>query len=175
MKRNMSPQARSRFKIAGGVLAFIVITTLLASATSRKHIGAIDHPTLGRISGAYVYPSERIPPDIEVCAEDFYTQQFVGCTNSRINSDQFITGIGYEMYLPAGNYAVYAKKADGERAYYNGYIATYRSFNKWLDYDTEACTELYRKMVVSVETSRETVNVDAGDWHYKQNCGIDQL
>ena len=78
-----------------------------ATATEAK-------PATGKIAGSLSYPSDYIPADMQVCAEETSSKE-VTCKGGFKQSD-------YELELPAGTYQVYARTDDygsGYRAYYN--------------------------------------------------------
>src|SRR5688500_8027971 len=72
----------------------------------------------GFIAGEVSYPSEYIPKDLTVCAEDIATKRN-HCTSERQRD-----GASYRMSVPPGKFHVFAKTKDapGVRAYYSEFV-----------------------------------------------------
>lgn len=114
----------------------------------------------GTIVGSLTYPSEGIPPSVEVHAtniatnEDFYTKD-------HLSGSLYKYGVGYKLSVPVGQYYVYAIKAAGaeERAYYDNFAEC-----GFANYDT--CKNPEEKITVTVESNKETKDILVGDWYY---------
>jgi hypothetical protein len=76
----------------------------------------------GIIEGSLGYPSEGIPQDIEVCAENVETQDAI-CTSEHIKDSKFTYGEGYSLEVPPGKYYVYAIRPNSNyKAYYSEFV-----------------------------------------------------
>jgi len=114
----------------------------------------------GTIVGSLTYPSEGVPPSVEVHAtnivtnEDFYTKD-------HLSGSQYKYGVGYKLTVPTGQYYVYAIKAAGaeERAYYDNFAEC-----GFANYDS--CKDPEAKITVTVEPNKETKDILVGDWYY---------
>jgi hypothetical protein len=110
-------------KYPGAVASLLLATALTACGapdgegsddSSANPSAAEAAPKTGKIAGSLSYPSDYIPEDMQVCAEDTASKE-VTCKGG-------FGGDSYEMELPFGTYEVYARTDDyggGYRAYYN--------------------------------------------------------
>lgn len=116
----------------------------------------------GTITGELSYPSDYIPPDIHVCAEDVATAEN-HCTGKHIAGPNDATL--YELSVPAGDYRVYAKLTDPES--YAGYGPDYRAYYSELvvcGLDAERCTS-HTPVVVTVAAGERVEKIDPIDWY----------
>jgi hypothetical protein len=60
----------------------------------------------GYIEWSLNYPSDFIPPDMVVCAEDINTQQAY-CTNQQIQGSQYSYGVWFKIEVPVWSYYIY--------------------------------------------------------------------
>jgi hypothetical protein len=56
----------------------------------------------GVIEGSLSYPSDFIPPDMTVCAENLATHQ-KSCTKKYLKGKQYTYKLGYKLTLPPGD------------------------------------------------------------------------
>lgn len=75
----------------------------------------------GKISGYLIYPSDHIPPQMGVCAEDISNPTIKTCVKQIVDPKFPVTGVGYEMSLDPGQYYVYSFLGDW-KAYYNEFV-----------------------------------------------------
>lgn len=61
----------------------------------------------GTIEGGLGYPSEWIPPNMEICAKNTETQETI-CTRTHIKDPKYYNQTGYMLKVPAGSYTVTA-------------------------------------------------------------------
>lgn len=110
----------------------------------------------GMIEGSMSYPSEGIPEEIIVCAEN-KTKPEVICTNQRISDKKYQYGTGYKLEVPAGEtYYVYEKAPGAEQqAYYSKFIVCGL---------TAECKD-HTPVEVSVAPNATVSKVDPGDWY----------
>lgn len=118
----------------------------------------------GIIEGRLSYPSDHIPKDMEICAENTKTgNQY--CTSNNIydgkyNPNEHMLGAGYKLQVPIGDYQVYAYLPDSPdwKAYYSDYVV---------------CTEsgLYENcnshdpIAISVLSDQVITDINPGDWY----------
>lgn len=112
--------------------------------------------TTGTIKGMPSYPSENLPPDEEVCAQDSKNATSAPiCVN--VGQTQ---ALEYTLTVPAGTYHVYAKTAKwpNYKAYYNEYSKCGNSVN---------CPDAGHKQYIDVKVAAGAVvtGVDPGDWY----------
>lgn len=110
----------------------------------------------GFIEGSLTYPSEQIPADLVVYAENVDTGE-VYETSDRITDDRFtISRTGYKIEVPEGSYYIYAKMASApdKKAYYNRFITCGMSVE---------CADT-TKLVVEVIAGETVENITVGDW-----------
>ena len=77
----------------------------------------------GIIEGSLSFPSEKIPEDMMICAENIFSQKSI-CTSEHIISDEYLYGVGYKLSIPVGEYLIYAQTKDHPdyKAYYNKFV-----------------------------------------------------
>ena len=111
---------------------------------------------IGTIKGQASYPSEGLPSDEEICAQDISnTSTAPICVN--VGKTQTIN---YELTVPVGTYYVYAQlsSAPNYKAYYNEYSKCGNSVD---------CPEAGHKQYIKVNVAANVIveNVDPGDWY----------
>lgn len=109
----------------------------------------------GTIEGSLSFPSEGIPENLEVCAENQDTKE-VYCTDEHIQDSKYTYGIGYTLNVPAGIYLVYALDPSGDyKAYYSEFVTCGLSVN---------CPS-HEPIPVEVKAGETTSDVDPQDWY----------
>lgn len=107
-------------------------------------------PEVGKIAGSLSYPSDYLPNDLEVCAED--------TTSGEVTCKGGFKDNSYALELPVGNYHVWARTDDyeaGYRAYYNEAVRC------GLDV---TCAD--RSAIdVAVKAGETVTGVDPADWY----------
>lgn len=106
----------------------------------------------GLVTGEVTYPSEFIPDDLEVCAEDVVTMEET-CTDMIYQDSDY--GYYYELILDPGTYYVYAYVESVGRAYYTEFVRCGLSVD---------CVS-HDKIEVEVESGDYIVGIDPGDWY----------
>ncbi len=122
-----------------------VTTAPLAAKTSPSPVAA----ATGTITGKVSYPSEGIPPNMKVCAENQVTK--VETCTTQANGT-------YSLNVPIGSYFVYAvvPSADPKyRAYYNVFVTC------GLKYECKDHTPI----LVEVKAGQTASGVDPQDWY----------
>ena len=110
----------------------------------------------GFIEGSLGYPSELIPPELKVCAENILTKE-IYCTEDHIEDTKYTYGKGYKIEAPIGDYYVYAMLPDQEdnKAYYSEFIAC--------GLKTDCLS--HEPIKVTVKKGETAENVDPQDWY----------
>lgn len=115
----------------------------------------VDVVSSGVIKGIASYPSEKLPEDQEVCAEDITDSKKTHCID--VGHEQKTS---FELTVPVGEYYVYSKtaKLENYRAYYNEFVKCGLSVD---------CPESGHKQYISVKVGAgETVSgIEPGDWY----------
>lgn len=110
----------------------------------------------GFIEGTITFPSEKVPADLVIYAENIDTGE-VYETSERITDDKYtISHVGYKLEVPAGNYYVYAKRPaePGKKAYHNKFITCGMSVG---------CDDT-TKIPVTVVAGETEFDITVGDW-----------
>jgi len=84
------------------------------SQTAPTNVPAKAAPEAGKIAGSLSYPSDYLPADLQICAEETTSGEVTCRGGFKDNS--------YVLELPVGTYHVWARAddyEDGYRAYYN--------------------------------------------------------
>jgi len=121
----------------------------------------------GSIEGSLGYPSEGIPDEMKICAENVSTKELT-CTDQKINNRKYTYGEGYRLEVPAGTYHVFASLAgsgaggsafDNYRAYYSEFVTC----------GLEANCLSHAPVKVIVRADQTTSQVDPIDWYNVQD------
>jgi len=113
---------------------------------------------LGNISGSLSYPSEGIPDNLKVCAENADTKETL-CTSEHLESVQFDYGKGYNIEVSPGSYTVYAQiPGDTYKAYYSDFVSC----------GLTADCPSHEPIVVKVEAGKAQLGINPQDWYVPQ-------
>ncbi|MFZ1301166.1 MAG: hypothetical protein WAQ27_01125 [Candidatus Microsaccharimonas sp.] len=109
----------------------------------------------GTISGSLTYPSEAIPDDFVVYAQNLDTNKEYS-TSEQLDGAQYTYGKGFSVKVPAGRYYVYGVLTSDpdKKAYYNQVIVCGIKVE---------CTDT-TKVEVTVKADEDTSGVTVGDW-----------
>jgi hypothetical protein len=126
--------------------------------------GAAAPPQPGVIEGSLSYPSEFIPPDMTICAENQATKQIFS-TNRHLKSKKYMYKVGYQLTVPPGDYHVYAFLPDPAR-YGAGYSKDYRAYySEFVKCGmTENCPS-HAPILVRVKDGETVRGIDPMDWY----------
>jgi hypothetical protein len=126
------------------------------------------------LKGELSYPSEGIPPEMIVCAENLKTGD-THCTNKQIESRAYATGFGYELDVPSGSYFVFTTfphdseeykaippEARGYKAYYSEYV---RCMNVRERRDPDMECPSHTPIRVTMRAGQTLSRIDPGDWY----------
>jgi hypothetical protein len=121
-------------------------------------------PQPGVIEGSLSYPSEFIPPDMTICAENLATKHIYS-TNKHLKAKKYKYKVGYKLEVPPGDYHVYAYLPDPAR-YGAGYSKDYRAYySEFVKCGmTENCPS-HAPMVVKVKSGGTVSGIDPMDWY----------
>ena len=126
--------------------------------------GAAAAPQPGVIEGSLSYPSEFIPDDMTICAENLSTRK-IYCTNKHINARKYRYKEGYKLTVPPGAYHVYAQLPDPARHgadYSKDYRAYYSEFVKC---GMSVKCKSHAPIVVKVKSGETVRGIDPQDWY----------
>ena len=121
-------------------------------------------PQTGVIEGSLSYPSEFIPPDMTICAENLATKKIYS-TNKHLKAKKYQYKVGYKLEVPPGDYHVYAYLPDPAKygaSYSKDYRAYYSEFVKYGM--TENCPS-HEPVVVKVKSGETVSGIDPQDWY----------
>lgn len=103
---------------------------------------------LGSITGTLGYPSEKLPSNMKVCAQNIDTIEEV-CTSEK-------DGTMYSLDVPEGAYYVYANvPPDTYKAYYDEFVTC----------GLNASCPSHTKIKVDVKAGLVTKNINPQDWY----------
>ncbi len=127
----------------------IIAMTMCGPAVAQPVSGGAS----GTITGALSYPSDFIPEDLTVCAEDISTKK-LHCTSRKTRSGKRYS---YTLTAPAGEYFVFArtKEMQGVRAYYSDFVTC----------GLDAKCKSHKPIKVVVNPGATTKSVNPQDWY----------
>ena len=117
----------------------------------------------GFIEGTLIYPSDGVPSDIKIYAENISTGLTYSTSLSALNNPNIFTDkTKYKLKVPAGSYYVYSmtnhvKGKEDYRAYYSEFVAC----------GLKAQCPSHEPIKVSVKTDKVTSNIDPVDWYIR--------
>jgi hypothetical protein len=120
--------------------------------------------TPGVIEGSLSYPSDFIPPDMRVCAENLATHQRY-CTARHLKGRQYTYKVGYKLQVPPGAYQVYAYLPDPAK-YGAGFPRNYRAYySEFVKCGMSVECKNHAPLVVRVTSGKTVRGVDPMDWY----------
>ena len=126
--------------------------------------GAAAAPQPGVIEGSLSYPSDFIPPDMTIVAENPATKKIYS-TREHLNSKKYQYLVGYKLAVPPGDYHVYAQLPDPAK-YGADFPRDYRAYySEFVKCGQTADCKSHAPIVVKV-TGGETISgIDPQDWY----------
>jgi hypothetical protein len=118
----------------------------------------------GVIEGSLSYPSEFIPPDMTIGAENLATKKIYS-TNKHLKAKKYQYKVGYKLTVPPGDYHVYAYLPDPAKwgsTFPKDYRAYYSEFVKCGQ--TIDCKS-HAPIVVQVKSGETVSGIDPQDWY----------
>lgn len=155
-----------------GVLTTLHLSNLIRSSKARTNLPAKIEisPSLPKvkgvqsqttIEGSLSYPSEGIPDEMTICAQNIETGKKY-CTQKHLNSQKYLYGVGYRLIVAPGNYQIYSYLPTSAPLDYQGYKAYYsKAVTCGL---TVKCTN-HTPITVSVIAGQRLQNIDPIDWY----------
>ncbi|MEF8846849.1 MAG: Gmad2 immunoglobulin-like domain-containing protein [Candidatus Paceibacterota bacterium] len=148
------------------ILIVILIAVIAGIAVYRyKNVEQVSVPedsspvsttTKGLIQGSMSYPSEQIPEDVKVCAENVATGERY-CTEERLQDEKYKYGVGYQLKLPVGSYFVESIRED-TGSNYQAYYSEHVNCEPKIECDS------HKPLVVKVVAGEEKAGIDPIDW-----------
>lgn len=118
----------------------------------------------GVVEGSLSYPSDFIPPDLTICAENLATKKLY-CTNKHLKAKKYRYKVGYKLEAPPGDYHVFAQLPDPAR-YGAGYAKDYRAYySKFVTCGMGAECLDHTPIVVKVKSGETLSGIDPQDWY----------
>ncbi|MDP2045229.1 MAG: hypothetical protein Q8L00_03345 [Deltaproteobacteria bacterium] len=143
-----------------GRFCLIWLIYLLLSPCS----GLAAHPQSGVIEGSLSYPSEFIPDDMTICAENLATKK-IYCTNKHLNARKYRYKVGYKLPVPPGDYHVFAQLPDPAR-YGATYPKDYRAYySQFVKCGMSVECQDHTPIVVQVKSGETASGIDPWDWY----------
>jgi hypothetical protein len=125
--------------------------------------GGAAEPKPGVIEGSLSYPSEFIPDDMTICAENLATQK-IYCTSKHLQGKKYQYKMGYKLEAPPGDYHVFAQLPDPAR-YGADYAKDYRAYySEFVKCGMSVNCKDHTPIVVTVKSGATTSGVDPWDW-----------
>lgn len=109
--------------------------------------------TNGMIEGELSYPSDYIPPDMQVCAEEIDSKRLTCSARKTRRGKQ----MRYSVSLPPGEYFVFAQTKDspGQRAYYSEFVVC----------GLNAACKSHKPIAVAIAPGVVRKQIDPQDWY----------
>lgn len=143
------------FIALGGVIYHSQIGGQQPSPSVSPHQDSEISDSVGIIEGSLGYPSEEIPADMRVCAENVQTWKKY-CTDKQISDSKYTYGKGYQLEIPAGDYYVFAKVNNIDYyAYYSEFVTCGLSIN---------CSS-HKPLKVEIAKGDSAGGIDPIDWY----------
>ncbi|MDO8559201.1 MAG: hypothetical protein Q7R84_02610 [bacterium] len=140
------------------IIYIILVVILIGGFFAWQYFGGTKGKfQTGIIEGSLSYPSDFIPSDMKICAEDTATQEEY-CTDTRIRDSKYTYGNGYKIEVPAGSYYVFATTIQ----YISGYKAYYSSF---VTCGLRVDCPSHKPIAVTVNIGEIITGIDPQDWY----------
>lgn len=107
----------------------------------------------GTLTGELSYPSDYIPADMKICAEDIRSKA-LHCNAKKVRSRK---ATRYTLVVPPGEYHVFAQTADspGQRAYYSRFVTC----------GLDASCPSHEPIAVAVTAGANVMSIHPQDWY----------
>jgi hypothetical protein len=126
--------------------------------------GAAAAPPSGVIEGSLSYPSEFIPPDMTICAENLATKKIYS-THKHLKGKKYQYKVGYKLTLPPGDYHVFAQLPDPAQ-YGAGFPKDYRAYySEFVKCGMSVDCKSHAPIVVKVKSGETVSGIDPQDWY----------
>jgi hypothetical protein len=122
---------------------------------------------VGTIEGSLGYPSEFIPKQMEVCAENIDGEGRL-CTAKQISDKKFEAGVGYQIEVPAGTYYVYSYLTD-PAALGSSFGTDYRAYyDDFVTCGMNVKCSSHQPIKVPVGVGETVSGIDPVDWYLNE-------
>lgn len=147
------------------LIAMLLAVGCLAPAAAQAQQADAAEGDMATITGILQYPSDHIPPDIEICAEHVHSGRTT-CTSEHIIDDQQRTR--YSLDVPPGDYHVYARLT-AEESFSTGFDDSYRAYySQFVACGYMATCRSHEPIMIAVKAGETVRGVDPNDW-YRQD------
>jgi len=140
------------------IIALVVIIGGIIYYSQNEQIQESNKPELGSrgiIEGSLAYPSEQIPSDMRVCAENIESGKKY-CSDEQITDSKYKYERGYKVLVPAGEYYVFSSINNIDYyAYYSDFVVCGLTTN---------CSS-HRPIKISIKQNQILDNIDPIDWY----------
>lgn len=128
----------------------------IAKIQGKTYTDSLIQGDSGIIEGSLSYPSEGIPDNMLVCAENQSSHDQY-CTSKKITGSKYLYKVGYKIQVPVGQYTVYSALPGqpNYKAYYDEAVTCGLNAH---------CTST-KPIVVDVMTNQSLQEVDPIDWY----------
>lgn len=109
----------------------------------------------GYFEGSLSYPSEGIPDEMIVCADNIELAETF-CTYNKIKNQKYLYGVGYKLPVKAGTYNVYAR-VGSITGLYSNYVTCGMS---------ASCTD-HTSVNVDISPGQTVKDIDLMDWYHQ--------
>jgi hypothetical protein len=121
-------------------------------------------PQAGAIEGSLSYPSEFIPPDLTICAENLATRKIYS-TRKHLKAKKYQYQMGYKLEVSPGDYHVFAYLPDPAR-YGAGYSKDYRAYySEFVKCGLSVNCTSHAPITIKVKSGETVSGVDPQDWY----------
>lgn len=144
-----------------GIIIGLLITAeqpTVSKVESQEAETYISEPPNGFIEGSLGYPSEGIPSDMEICAEN-KTSKEIYCTTDHLQNSKYTYGFGYKIEVPVANYYVFARTSWFGKSDYKAYYSSFVTCGM-----RDKCRS-HSPITVAVSEGKTTSNIDPIDWY----------
>ena len=126
--------------------------------------GAAAAPQPGVIEGSLSYPSDFIPDDMTICAENLATKKIYS-THKHVKAKKYQYKVGYKLTVPPGDYHVYAYLPDPAR-YGAGFPQDYRAYySDFVKCGQTVDCKSHAPIVVKAKSGETVSGIDPQDWY----------
>jgi hypothetical protein len=155
-----------------GILTALHLGNLISSSKARirpiekieitpslPKVQGIRSPTI--IEGSLSYPSEGIPTDLTVCAQNLETSKLY-CTQNHLTNKKYLYGFGYQLIVAPGTYHVYSYLPTSAPSSYQNYKAYYTQ--AVICGLTVECSD-HTPIEVTLTSGQRLQGIDPADWY----------
>jgi hypothetical protein len=121
-------------------------------------------PQPGVIEGSLSYPSEFIPDDMTISAENLATKKIYS-TSRHLKARKYQYQVGYKLEVPPGDYHVFAYLPDPAK-YGAGYSKDYRAYySEFVKCGMTGKCPSHAPITIKVRGGQTVSSIDPQDWY----------